>query len=260
MIMCDLKPGTRYGMSINVRIPEHFKALSGREPGGGRLSFETSGTAPVMTEEDLLARDPQLPALLAAGRTRRAPGAEAADDDDEAPVTQVASLRVEAVKTCLKPRDPPDTSIPPPKVVSTFPAEGQTVAPGLLELRFTFDLPMACTGGVLVRGGSADPCTELTPNNTPIAQHWRHAWNRYSLRLQCKVEPGRRYSVTLNKTVTDALFTWPDFKSLAGGKAPPYDLTFATSKAAPIKTQEDADVEDPVMAVLIEGHQLDREQ
>ena len=260
LILCDLKPSTRYAVSINVRIPEHFRALSGREPERGGFSFDTSGAPPITTEGGLIGRDPQLAALLsAAGPGKRARGSETAELD-EASTTEVASVRVDAVKTCLQPRDPPDMDIPAPKLVSTFPANGQTVQPGLLELRLTFDLPMACTGGVLVRGGKIDPCTEHTPAGAPIAQHWRHGWDRRNLRLLCRVEPGKRYVVTLNKTVMNAPVTWPAFKSLGGGKAGPYELIFTTSDAAPIQTQEDADVEDPLMAALIEGHEADREQ
>jgi hypothetical protein len=262
LILCNLSPNSRYAVSINVRIPEHFRALSGREPETGQLSFHTSGTPPITTEADLIGRDPQLVALLrAAGSGKRTSAtAEAEAELDEVGITEVAPVRVDEVKTCLQPRDPPDEEIPAPKLVSTFPAQGQTVQPGLLELRFTFDLPMACTGGVLVRGTKIDPCTEHSPTGAPVAQHWRHGWDRRSLRLLCRVEPGKKYVITLNKTVLSATVTWPDFKSLGGSKAGPYELTFATSDAAPIQKQEDADVEDPLMAALIEGHEADREQ
>jgi hypothetical protein len=262
LILCDLKPNAHYAVSINVRIPEHFRAVSGREPEEGGLSFDTSGAPPITTENGLIGRDLQLAALLrAAGPGMRTSAtAEAEAELDEVGITEVAPLQVDEVKTCLQPREPPDKDIPAPKLVSTFPAQGQTVQPGLLELRLTFDLPMACTGGVLVRGTRIDPCTEHTPTGAPVAQHWRHGWDRHSLRLLCRVEPGKRYVVTLNKTVMNATVSWPDFKSLGGSKAGPYELTFATSDAAPIQTQEDADVEDPLMAALIEGHEADREQ
>lgn len=265
LILCNFKPNARYKVSINVRIPEHFTGVNGQEPAGGMLSFATSGAAPVMTQPDLIGRDAQLAALLnAVGPPKPALAGNAAEVDalvDELPTaTEVSSLRVQAATTCLQARDPPDRDIPPPKVVSSFPAQDQAVQPGLLELRFTFDLPMACTGGVLVRGGKTDPCTEFTPEKVPIAQHWRHGWDRRTLRLLCRVEPGARYTVTLNKTVINATVAWPDFKGLGGGKAQPFELTFVTSNAAPIQTEEDAEVEDPQMAALIEGRRTGREQ
>jgi hypothetical protein len=260
LILCDLKPNTRYGVSINVRIPQHFRALSGREPQGGGLSFETSGAAPVTTEGGLVERDPQLAVLLnAAGPGRNARSSQTAEEN-RAQITEVSTVRVTPAKACLQPRDPPDQDVPAPKLVSTFPAKGQTVRPGLLELRVTFDLPMACTGGVTFRGGGGDPCTDVTMAKVHITQHWLQAWDKHTLRLLCRVEPGKRYVMTMNKTVLGQVTPWPDFKSLGGRKAPPYELTFDASDAPPVQTQEDADVEDPLMAALIEGHETDREQ
>ena len=56
----------------------------------------------------------------------------------------LSELTVSPPRKCLEPRRPADPDIPPPKVVSTYPAKGAVVRPGVLVLRLTFDLPMGC--------------------------------------------------------------------------------------------------------------------
>jgi hypothetical protein len=257
MIVCDLKPNTHYELGINRHIPEHFQGLSGREPGDGRLSFDTSDGAPVRTAEGLVGRDPQLAAMLlaAAANPARPAGASQLETAAQSAATNVSVVKVQETNRCLQPRNPPDPDVPAPKMVSTFPAEGQIVRPGLLEVRFTFDLPMACVGGVEVKDGSRNPCTDLQ------TEHWSQPWDRHSMRFRCQVEPGKRYILIINKARIGADHpAWPKFQGL-GGKAPePYQLTFWTSHDPPVQTQDEADDQDPLMAAALDGHKPDQEQ
>jgi hypothetical protein len=284
LIMCELQPGTRYVVSINHRIPEHFRALSGREAKAGQFSFETSDDPPVTTEEAMVARDPRLAVLLAAAGPGRPGGPGSVETKEEAAVdrdpklaaliqnagpsvpgggasaaraeqegsTEVSTLRVRASKDCLEPRNPPDKGVPTPKLVSTFPAKGQKVRPGLLEVRFTFDLPMSCRAGVTTTWPpepSPDPCSD------GLTEHWWQMWDRRTMRILCRVEPGKHYVMHINDK-TD----WQDFQALAGAKADFYTLSFDTSQDPPVETEEDADDEDPLMNALINGKEADREQ
>lgn len=267
MIACDLKPKTHYELGINRRIPEHFQGLSGHEPADGGFSFETSDGAPVTTAEGLLDRDPKLAAMVMAAASEAGNVAAASEPEAAAgPGTfKVSRVQVQETTRCLPPRNPPDPDVPAPKLVSTFPAQGQTVRPGLLELRFTFDLPMACTGGVAVKVGASDPCGHLQINKTPDGldtwrtERWLQTWDRRTMRFQCRVKPGKSYVVFIN-TIFPGDGPWPDFKGLSGRSAEPYELTFTASNGAPIQTQDEADNEDPQMAAVLEGHVADREQ
>jgi hypothetical protein len=276
LILCYLLPRQRYLVSINRRIPEHFRALSGREPDVGGLSFDTSWATPVITKTAMVGRDPQLAALLsAAPPARKAAGGEP-DEAVQADATEVSRVRVEAVKTCLQARFPADPNVPSPRMVSSFPAQGQTVRPGLVEIRFTFDLPMACTGEVGSARGE-NPCKEtptsivyssLGPSDIvspeedfPIhrdgpeagVEHWVQLWDRRTMRFRCRVEPGKHYLLLIN-TVTSGT----KFKGLGGKAATPYRLAFTASKGAPVQTEEEANDQDPLIAALIEGREPDR--
>ena len=216
MIVCDLKPGAHYQLGINRRIPEHFQGLSGREPEAGGFSFDTSDAAPVRTPEEMVARDAQVAAILAAAASNPGPPAAGPEADGVArpAATNVSLVKVQETNKCLQPRNPPDPDVPAPKLVSTFPAQGQTVRPGLLEVRFTFDLPMACTGGVEVKDGNRNPCSD-----PDLTEHWLQPWNRRTMRFLCHVEPGKRYVLVINKTPIGADHTpLPKFQGL-GGKA-----------------------------------------
>ncbi len=277
LIVCDLKPGAHYELGINRRIPEHFQGLSGNEPEAGGFSFDTSGEAPVRTAQGMIERDAQLAAMLmvagsGAGLPMAGQGPEVASQPAS---SNVSIVKVQETNRCLKPRSPPDPDVPAPKLVSTFPAQGQTVRPGLVELRFTFDLPMACVGGVEIRDGSRNPCTdvEIAPTTVfkhhddhplldlPGKEHWSQPWDRHSLRFLCQVEPGKRYILMINKArkLTNHP-PWPKFKGLGGKEAEPYELAFWTSNDAPIQTQDEADEQDPLIAAKLEGHSPDLER
>jgi hypothetical protein len=163
-----------------------------------------------------------------------------ADDDPSTIASELAGkptalqgVEVSAARSCLKPRDPPDRDVPAPKVVSTYPAQGQVVRPGLLILRLTFDLPMACRGALGNRMFGANPCV------IDGRQTWVQSRDRLNLRVLCRLEPGKRYDLWVNRQATD------DFQGLGGLKPEPYELTFAASGDPPVATVEDAAAQDP---------------
>jgi hypothetical protein len=81
------------------------------------------------------------------------------------------------------------------------------------------------------------------------------------MRFRCRVEPGKRYILTINKTRIGASHgPWPKFQGLGGKATEPYELSFWTSHDAPVETQDEADVEDPLMAARLEGHTANQEQ
>lgn len=247
LITCNLKPNTHYALDINHVAPadravaERFQGLSGREPQDAAFSFDTSGEAPVTTAEAMIARDLPLAAMLTAARPR--PGTKASV---QPAADTVSTLKVEGTNRCLEPRDPPDPDVPAPKLVSTYPAQGQTVRPGLLELRFTFDLPMACRGAVAVKTGAANPCVDKEAGS----QHWVQPWDRRTMRFRCRVEPGQSYVVFIN-TVLPGQTPWQAFQGLGGKAAAPYELAFTTSEEAPVQTEEEADAQDPQLAQVV---------
>jgi hypothetical protein len=256
LIVCDLKPRAHYELGINRRIPEHFQGLSGREPDAGGFSFDTSDEAPVETAEGMVGRDAQVAAILAAAASRAGPAAAGSEAAVARPVAANVSLvTVQETNKCLQPRDPPDPDVPAPKLISTFPAQGQTVRPGVLEVRFTFDLPMACTVGVEVKDATRNPCSD-----PDLTEHWLQPWNRRSLRVRCRVEPGKRYILMINKPRINANHTpLPKLMGLGGKATEPYELTFWTSHGAPVQTQDEADREDPLIAAEL-GYTVDRAQ
>jgi hypothetical protein len=67
--------------------------------------------------------------------------------------TALSGLDVAYPVKCLEPRKPTDKTVPAPRLLSTYPAGGETVEPGYVVLRLTFDLPMACRG----LGGARPP-------------------------------------------------------------------------------------------------------
>lgn len=103
-----------------------------------------------------------------------------------------------------------------PKVVSTFPADGQVVPPGLLVIRVTFDRPVACSGGL-----ADDP---PLPNPCPASiQPMVLSYDRRTVRTVCLVDPNRRYGAWLSRS-------WDNtFMSLQGVQAEPFRFGFATS-------------------------------
>jgi hypothetical protein len=150
-------------------------------------------------------------------------------DDEQS--TAVSGVGVSLPKACIGPRDPPDLETPAPKLLSTYPAQGQIVRPGVLVLRVTFDLPMACSpqrspGVMDTRPG--EPCA------TDHVQYWLVHGRRVDWTVVCHVKPKTSYSFRLK-----------NFKGLSGREAEPYTLTFDTSDQAPVLTERESQLQDP---------------
>lgn len=107
----------------------------------------------------------------------------------------------------------------PPAVVSTWPAQGAAVAPGVLVLKVVFDQKMADTRGGYSRGpdGEMPQCLDqglLRGDGKTFV-------------LLCRTQPDTRYSVALNASEGG-------FASLGRRSAMPYVLSFSTGKASPV--------------------------
>ena len=150
--------------------------------------------------------------------------------------TALDGVDVSTPKTCLAARNPPDKSVPAPRLVSTYPAKGQVVRPGLLVVRLTFDLPMACQGALGAGFFQLNPCTDGR------AQTWTLSYDRLNLRVLCQVKPKTSYGLWINRHNLE------DFKGLGGHKPDAYQLTFDTSDDAPVATVREAVGQDPRLA------------
>jgi hypothetical protein len=138
---------------------------------------------------------------------------------------------VRAPQKCLKARRPADPDIPPPKLVSTFPANGAVVRPGLLVLRLTFDLPMACVGLLDEHAPFLNPCP--APLRDPVI-----SLDRRTFLTVCQVAKSSRYGLWLN------LRPQLRFTSLAGHPSAAYELVFETASTPMVATMQEAIAED----------------
>jgi hypothetical protein len=143
----------------------------------------------------------------------------------------ISPVEVRATRKCLKARRPADPDIPPPKLVSTFPANGAVVRPGLMVLRLTFDLPMACAGLIDDHAPLPNPCPG--PLREPVI-----SLDRRTFLTVCQVAKDSHYGLRLNAR-TELRFT-----SLAGHVSQPYELVFDTSAEPELATVQDAIAED----------------
>ena len=116
---------------------------------------------------------------------------------------------------------------PPPKVVSSFPAKGAMVRPGLLVLRVTFDRPMSCLGLIQSHAPLPYPCP--TPLRSPMISR-----DKRTFLTVCKVEANLHYGLWLD-----------NFAGAAGTGSPrPYELEFNSSGMEEITTVEAAIAQD----------------
>ena len=155
------------------------------------------------------------PALAAA-----APPAQAAAPPP-AEATTVDELSVQPSATCLQPRKDPQAQ--PPRIVSTFPAHGAVVRPGVLVLRITFDQPMSCKGFFTAAAEVKNPC----PDDT---QYWVLSYDRRTIRTACHTDGGQHYGVRVsdNSLQADSKTT---FISLSGKRPTPYVLTLTPRRS-----------------------------
>jgi hypothetical protein len=151
--------------------------------------------------------------------------------------TTVDELAVIPTASCLQPRNEPQAS--PPRVVSTFPANGAVVRPGVLVLRITFDQPMSCKGFFAAGAQARSPCPQDT-------QYWVLSFDRRTIRTVCRTELNSHYGLRLSDRSLDGT-SRATFVSLAGKRLAPYVLNFDTSSDPPINTPSDSLNEDPEM-------------
>jgi hypothetical protein len=146
----------------------------------------------------------------------------------------LSELTVSPEAKCLGPKLPADRGIPRPRIVSSFPAPGAVVRPGILVLRITFDMPMSCDGIFQEDPPWRKPC----PGSV---QRLALSYDRRTIRMACLVDGNTRYGLRMNAT--------PSFRfvSLAGWPSPPYELTFSTSSQAEVTTLEEAQAQDTQM-------------
>jgi len=127
----------------------------------------------------------------------------------------------------------PVTIMPPtqkPKVVTTWPAAGQAIAPGVLVLKVVFDqqmTPRDFAYGLDIGPGGLD-CLKtprlLNDNKTFV--------------LLCTTLPGKTYSISLNSGPVGP--GKAAFSNLAENRAEPSELTFTTGTGEPVTKLRDA--------------------
>lgn len=159
--------------------------------------------------------------------------AMASQPDGPPAATSADELTVTSRAECLEPKRDPQR--PAPHVVSTFPARGAVVRPGMLYLRATFDEPMSCRGFFAAMAHMRSPCGQER-------QNWVLSFDRKTIRTLCYTEPNSAYGVRLSPDQAGARFV-----SLSGRDLEPYDLTFTTSAGPLVETTGDALDEDVEM-------------
>lgn len=184
-------------------------------------------------------------ALFAPSMALAAPALDTGSTVSELTVTAsktVDELTVTAPKKCLKPHHDESWPARGPKIVSSFPARGAVVRPGVLVMRVTFDRPMACAGVF-----SDDP-----PFHNPCPgriQQMLLSYDRLTVRTACVVEPNLTYGAWISKDVTYGAWVSnfsqdTEFVSLTGSPSKEYEFRFSTSAEAPVTTVCEALSED----------------
>jgi hypothetical protein len=135
----------------------------------------------------------------------------------------VSELTVSAKMKCLPP-DRMAERAEPPKVVSTFPAKGAMVRPGLLVVRVTFNQPMSCSGSLTAAPPLENPCPGA-------AQEFLLSYDRKTVRTVCLVAPNADYGVWLSQDPTARSFV-----GLGGLPSQAYRLNFSTSGGPAVRS------------------------
>ena len=118
-----------------------------------------------------------------------------------------------------------------PRVVSTYPAQGATVAPGVLVLRVSFDQAMF--------GQSWSYVTSPAGAYPDCAAAPRRLDDRKSFALICRTTGKTAYALWFNRT------PYANFLNLGRRAATPFLLKFSTSDAEPVWTLQEAMKSDP---------------
>ncbi len=139
------------------------------------------------------------------------------------PQAREESTRVSGVTVTLS-RDPPH-------VVTTFPANGASVAPGVLVLRVTYSQSMFDESWSYVTSADGE-YPECAP--TP-----RLLDDKKSFALICRTSGKHNYALWLNRG------PYANFMNKGRRIAVPYELKFSTSDADPVFTLKEAVAADP---------------
>ncbi|THD79471.1 MAG: hypothetical protein E7812_09710 [Phenylobacterium sp.] len=127
----------------------------------------------------------------------------------------------------------------PPKIVSSYPAAGAVVAPGVLVLKVTFDQKMLKTGFAFAAGpGGQMPACLKTP---------RLLNDDKTFVLLCTIGANSSYSIAINPGPQGG------FANVGETRAEPTTLAFATNAdpgptdlAAAMKAEKLTDVDEPI--------------
>ncbi|HWU80300.1 MAG TPA: hypothetical protein VN158_09590 [Caulobacter sp.] len=133
-------------------------------------------------------------------------------------------------QTQAPPKDEPNAVSPvlilpptlPPKLVSTYPAEGETIAPGVLILKVSFDQQMTPSAWNYAPAPGAEPMECV---KTP-----RLLNDQRTFVLLCRVLSNKTYGVTFNAERPGG------FANLGDNPAQTAALTFKVASDAPITT------------------------
>jgi hypothetical protein len=118
-----------------------------------------------------------------------------------------------------------------PKVVSTYPAQGASIAPGILIIRITYDTRM--------QGQSWSYVTSRAGEYPECAATPRLLDDHKSFALICRTLPRKTYALWFNHG------DYQNFTSVSHRPAAAYELKFTTSDADPVWTLQDAIKADP---------------
>jgi hypothetical protein len=115
----------------------------------------------------------------------------------------------------------------PPKVVSSYPAEGQVIAPGVLILRVAFDQKMTPKGWSYAAAPPSDSGVADKPDCVATPRLLK---DDKTFVLLCRVVSGKTYKVALNATRPGG------FANLAENPAETHVLSFQVVKGDPVTT------------------------
>jgi len=186
-----------------------------------------------------------LAALLLALPTMARAGPQA---DPAKPVSEVVATAIKSVSELVvtAPVKCPRTSgvlnldLPAkPVVVSTYPAQGQKVRPGLVVVRVTFDRPVACAGGFSNDPPLVNPCPDRV-------QHMVLSFDRRTVRTVCLLDRDKAYGLRLNKEPGNG------FRTVDGAVGEEFDLRFSTTLEDPTTDVCEAVRQDTAMLVEVE--------
>lgn len=170
--------------------------------------------------------------IATAATARPAAKAPAAAPADPTATTDVEGLTVTPVAQCLDPK--PDPDAPAPRVVSTYPADGAVIRPGVLVVRVTFNVPMSCKGFFSGVPPFHNPCPDRQ-------QNWTLSFDRMSIRTVCRADANLEYGVAISDRSENR------FISVANKPLEPYAFRFSVSGDTEVRTIRDSLAEDDAL-------------